>query len=241
MQAETLHCQSCGAAVSSESPVCAHCGARLASISCPACFGMMFVGMEFCPHCGVAGAEWQSSGSELPCPACAVPMLRGTLEQTTLHECGKCFGLWLNTATFERICRDAERQAAVLAAGGPASSSAVPLSPVRYRRCPVCHELMHRANFAQCSGVVVDVCREHGTWFDMNELQRIVQFIRRGGLDRARDRQRSALAEERRRLESARAGRPLEPALGGGASTDSSLLVDVVCFAGDLLGGWLTR
>jgi hypothetical protein len=32
---------------------------------------------------------------------------------------------------------------------------------------------MNRVNFAEYSGVVVDVCREHGTWFDADERQRI--------------------------------------------------------------------
>jgi Zn-finger nucleic acid-binding protein len=59
---------------------------------------------------------------------------------------------------------------------------------------------MHRVNFAQCSGVVVDVCREHGTWFDRDELMHIVQFIRAGGLELSRDRRRAELAEEERRV-----------------------------------------
>jgi len=237
-----LHCQSCGAAVSTESPVCAHCGARLASISCPSCFGMMFLGMKFCPHCGTAGAQWQSGDAEMHCPACDKPMLRGTLEQTTLHECGKCFGLWLDTVTFERICRDSEQQAAVLnAATNLGAASASPLQPVRYRRCPVCRELMHRVNFARCSGVVVDVCREHGSWFDMNELQRIVQFIRAGGVDRVRERQKLELAEERRRLESARKESSSCSAFEPPDALHTSLLTVVVGSAGGLLGQWLKR
>jgi Zn-finger nucleic acid-binding protein len=61
---------------------------------------------------------------------------------------------------------------------------------------------MNRINFARCSGVVVDVCRGHGTWFDREELSRIVEFIRGGGLDAARAREKAALEEERRHLES---------------------------------------
>jgi Zn-finger nucleic acid-binding protein len=61
---------------------------------------------------------------------------------------------------------------------------------------------MNRINFARCSGVVVDVCKGHGTWFDRDELSRIVEFIRGGGLDAARAREKAALEEERRQLES---------------------------------------
>lgn len=60
---------------------------------------------------------------------------------------------------------------------------------------------MNRINFARCSGVVVDICKGHGTWFDREELSRIVEFIRGGGLDAARSREKAALEEERRQLE----------------------------------------
>lgn len=60
---------------------------------------------------------------------------------------------------------------------------------------------MNRINFARCSGVVVDICKGHGTWFDREELSRIVEFIRGGGVDAARAREKAGLEEERRRLE----------------------------------------
>ena len=50
---------------------------------------------------------------------------------------------------------------------------------------------MNRINFAKCSGVVVDICKGHGTWFDAQELSAIVQFIRDGGLEVARQREKN--------------------------------------------------
>jgi len=239
MNAKTLHCYSCGAAVSSDRPKCAHCGARLASVSCPACFGMMFQGSKFCPHCGGLAAQWQGEDSKRPCPACQTSMLQGDLGGIRLQECGKCFGLWLDTATFERICRDAEQQAAVL--GSRISMGApVALGPVRYLRCPHCRDLMHRVNFARCSGVIVDVCRAHGTWFDTSELHRIVHFIRDGGMNRAREKEKADLADERRRLQAARTG--LDPA-GSSVSLstvhDFGLLTEVVVASAQLLTSFL--
>jgi Zn-finger nucleic acid-binding protein len=63
---------------------------------------------------------------------------------------------------------------------------------------------MRRVNFARCSGVVIDVCRAHGTWFDRDELHRIVLFIRTGGLELSRERQMAELERERHRLETKR-------------------------------------
>ena len=58
--------------------------------------------------------------------------------------------------------------------------------------------MMNRFNFANCSGVVLDACKPHGVWFDADELRRIVRFIRAGGLDLARAKERQELALERR-------------------------------------------
>lgn len=241
VKAQTLNCQSCGAGVSNDAVICGHCGARLLTISCPACFGMMFRGMKFCPHCGTPAAQWQSGDAGMLCPACEIPLLRGTLGQTALHECEKCFGIWLDAATFERICHEAEQQATTLPPATLGAPSAAKLQPVRYRRCPVCREMMHRINFAQSSGVVVDVCREHGTWFDLAELQRIVEFIRSGGLDRARERKKAELADAARRLEAARREGIRIEHEGFGGPIQAELLSLAVGSARGLLGDWLKR
>ena len=164
----------------------------------------MFLGSKFCPDCGSLAVDWQGDDSGKLCPSCQVSMLCGNIGATRLHECAKCFGIWLDTATFEQICRNSEQQAAVLGSAQTLPGGSAPLAPVRYVRCPECGELMRRMNFARCSGVVVDVCRKHGTWFDRDELHRIVLFIRTGGLELARERQMAELERERRRLDSKR-------------------------------------
>jgi Zn-finger nucleic acid-binding protein len=59
---------------------------------------------------------------------------------------------------------------------------------------------MNRVCFAHCSGVVVDVCKAHGTWFDKDELRRIVEFIRAGGLEQARADEIAELERKRQEL-----------------------------------------
>jgi Zn-finger nucleic acid-binding protein len=136
--------------------------------------------------------------------------------KTNLRECPKCEGIWADTASLKQICEDREEQAAVL---GDATSAAKPVNleeNIHYLRCPICSTFMNRVNFAHCSGVIVDVCRAHGTWFDKDELQRIVEFIRGGGMDRAREEE---MAELQRRREALRAAQ-----IGGGAMEPSPLL-----------------
>jgi Zn-finger nucleic acid-binding protein len=59
---------------------------------------------------------------------------------------------------------------------------------------------MNRSNFARSSGVIVDLCKQHGVWFDADELPKIIEFINGGGLERAREKERIAISEERARL-----------------------------------------
>ncbi len=42
---------------------------------------------------------------------------------------------------------------------------------------------MSRMNFGTRSGIILDVCRTHGTWFDRGELEAVLSFVREGGLE----------------------------------------------------------
>jgi len=122
--------------------------------------------------------------------------------QANLRECPRCEGIWAEAASLEQICADREKQAAVL---GMASTLSIPTAValeanIRYVPCPVCRKLMNRVNFAHCSKVVVDVCQQHGTWFDKDELRRIVEFIRSGGIEKSRTREVEELEQRRRQL-----------------------------------------
>jgi Zn-finger nucleic acid-binding protein len=63
---------------------------------------------------------------------------------------------------------------------------------------------MNRQNYGKRSGVIIDHCKEHGVWFDDQELERILAWIRRGGLalsqkrdvTEAKEIQRSAAASK---------------------------------------------
>ena len=140
-------------------------------------------------------AQAESAARPKPCPRCQVALQSIALGSVKLRQCPKCEGFWVDVETFNEICRDRERQAAVLGGASPPPARLdLTLDPVRYLHCPECHTLMNRVNFSGHSGVVIDACRGHGTWFDRNELQQIVEFIRAGGLDLARKRDLEQLA-----------------------------------------------
>jgi Zn-finger nucleic acid-binding protein len=205
MEAQTLKCPNCGAAISSDAPQCKYCESKLATIACASCFGMMFIGSRHCPHCGAVATEASAAElSKLKCPRCRIDMTAARLAGEQFHECERCGGVWLDVATFEHISASREEQAAVLGAASPAPAHAVDLanegSKIRYSPCPQCGQLMNRINFARCSGVIVDVCKGHGTWFDRDELRKIVEFIRGGGLELSREKEKRELEYEREQL-----------------------------------------
>ena len=202
MNVETLNCPMCGAATSTDALRCLYCESLLATISCPVCFGVMFFGSKHCPRCGAAADRHEGvNKSAWKCPRCQVEMQSVVIGQESVLECGTCFGLWLDVPSFEKICADREQQAAVLGTASPAPSTAVRKdSRVKYVPCPECLQLMNRVNFAHCSGVIVDLCKKHGIWFDLDELSHIVEFIRAGGLKASRSKEKAELEEERRKL-----------------------------------------
>ena len=55
--------------------------------------------------------------------------------------------------------------------------------PVRLRACPECRELMYRRNWGGHSGVIVDRCEDHGTWFDQGEVGKVHDYIEHGGIE----------------------------------------------------------
>jgi len=209
MTAETLNCPMCGASASSEATCCEHCGARLATVACPSCFGMNFQGAKYCSHCGarVDRAEVPGAAPQR-CPRCRVGMEAVAIGTSMLRECPRCQGIWAGTESLQQICADREQQGAVLgmAAPVPANQAVVIEENIRYVPCPVCQQLMNRINFAKCSHIVVDVCNQHGTWFDKDELRGIVEFIRGGGLEKARFKEKAELEAQKRALQAGLTG-----------------------------------
>src|SRR5687767_16026287 len=108
MDAASLRCPHCGAAADPTKPRCAYCKARLATISCPTCLAVMFDSAAFCQACGAkrARSERPADGK---CPGCRTAMTNVDVGDTTLLECAKCDGVWVDAETFERIVGAKER------------------------------------------------------------------------------------------------------------------------------------
>ncbi len=205
MKIEALNCPNCGAAVSDDSTTCAHCRSRLKTMSCGHCFETIFEGSNFCPLCGgkAVAPENLADRQAGKCPRCRERLAAIDVSGVRLDECERCAGVWCDIDTFETVCSEKEGQSAVLKRLSGRNEGDQP-AEIRYVPCPACGELMNRSNFAKISGVVIDTCKPHGVWFDAQELPRIIEFIRKGGLDLARNKEKLSISEERERLKQER-------------------------------------
>ena len=100
---------------------------------------------------------------------------------------------------------------------------------------------MNRKLFAAGAGVIVDVCRAHGTFFDAGELPAIIEFVMQGGLEKAQrkelERQREQLRRERAAVRDAQhdAARSHSHFAAGDTSGAAGALVDLLACCSALM------
>ncbi len=218
--ARSLTCSSCGAALQAAERACRSCGVTLLTRRCASCFDLSLAGDRNCRRCGVLLPEEAGGASDVrSCAACGAAMVRRRAASPEFEECDRCGSLWLSTQAPEQVATSAETRSLLRAFDHAAAEGAPPpdRAEVVYRKCPTCSKMMNRRSFALGSGVVLDVCREHGAHFDRGELTRIVAFIEGGGLERARRREAESLKHE---VSEARRQKALAARADGGAEID---------------------
>lgn len=197
-EARALRCPGCGGWLETGVRRCTYCSIAIAAVRCWRCFELAFAGSSSCAACGAKlGLEGDLGETERTCLSC--PGERLHLVEVGDHrveECMRCGAVFVGRDTLESLTRARE-----LDAGERVGEAVRPVAQasaeVRYRGCPACGVLMNRRNFGRRSGVIVDVCKEHGVWFDADELTAVLEFVARGGLVKQRQTQ---LEEAQRRL-----------------------------------------
>jgi Zn-finger nucleic acid-binding protein len=173
-------------------------------VRCAGCYHDNPPGSAQCAGCGhELGLEPIAEPDTLRCRDCDEPFVAFHAGTGVLRDCRRCGGQLVDHALLRDLLERQENQGR--------STPLLPRRPeavdvgVRYIRCPICGQHMNRKNFAGKSGVIVDICREHGTWLDRGELPRLLWFAASGGMERARQRQRDEAQRARRDAERARA------------------------------------
>ena len=158
--------------------LCPHCDVRLDDVRCQRCYSLQPPGAFACGRCAhPLELEPLLDATDAPCPACRRPLEVAPGGESGLHECPRCGGMFVSPEALAAIVVRAELGGALGEREGEiAAGRARMLGDVRYRMCPLCHSSMNRVAFGRASGVIVDVCKLHGTWFDAGELTRAVAF-----------------------------------------------------------------
>lgn len=142
-----------------------------------------------------------SCGAELPaaddddalapgpprCPRCGTALQRRRIDDIVIDECTSCLGVFLEHAAIKYVIDDTarERAQALLDALPRAALHPLPRTGEKmYVPCPVCQVVMNRRLYAAGSGIIIDVCRGHGTFFDAGELPRMIELVLAGGVDK---------------------------------------------------------
>jgi Zn-finger nucleic acid-binding protein len=258
--ATVVRCSACGAPRAEGSRTCQFCGAdftlheRDLDTVCPHCMALVSGRAKFCHHCGTALVPELVAGDQtkLDCPACGDPhqLTSRRIGDVTVLECERCAGLWLGNDVFENLAERASSDAAEIDRYfvSPQARPAKVDSPEerasqqwQYRHCPVCREMMYRRNYGRRSGVIIDLCKDHGVWFDADELPRILAWIRSGGMAKVEE-ERAAQAAREERVKRATIPQPKRYPIMGSPFGDPDGEPDVTF--GDFIGElvyWLFR
>ena len=105
------------------------------------------------------------------CPRCGSALGKHEISGIVLHACVDCGGAWMDNAASQRIVQSFEHST-VVAAHGLGREANKPVDTKELLECPECHGALERV-VPGGTKVEVDICREHGTWFDRHEIERI--------------------------------------------------------------------
>ncbi len=162
----TYKCQNCGAPI--EGIVCSYCHARNA-IDLKLAYPIYENPDRVCPNCDIL----------------LDTHLINEKKRLYIEKCKHCDGIFLDFGEIEEIMEQEiiksekyDLQKLNLIKNNPL----VREKTIRYKKCPECRKIMHRFNYQNRSGVIIDRCKEHGYWLDSGELRQIMEWAKLEGV-----------------------------------------------------------
>jgi Zn-finger nucleic acid-binding protein len=151
---------------------------------CTACAKPVNPKSRYCPHCGRENRIADAAVDPF-CPRCRIPLEPHDYRHNDAMLCPRCNGLWFDREEFNFLTSEREvyRDQAL-----PKSFQRPALQTESgYLPCVRCQTPMLKKNFQRISGVMIDICGDHGIWLDAGEMENIRSFIANGGLDKSQD------------------------------------------------------
>lgn len=114
----------------------------------------------------------------ISCPRCEIALKKARLGLI----CRKCDGCWLK---FDELDKALGAKDEELASWGLKNTLVPDKTSVDLSfsiSCPICTEKLRRFPYLVDSGVLVDVCKQHGMWLDDGELGAIRSYLQYTGV-----------------------------------------------------------
>ncbi|HEY5921522.1 MAG TPA: zf-TFIIB domain-containing protein, partial [Kofleriaceae bacterium] len=127
-----------------------------------------------CPRCG-------GLAQPRPCPRCTQPLEPLHILDLVIDTCNRCKGTFVDAAAKRLLAEhDHERAQELISTLAREAEQPVPeVDQTAIAHCPVCGVAMQRKLSATGAGVIIDLCRPHGTFFDAGEQLKIIRFVQR--------------------------------------------------------------
>jgi Zn-finger nucleic acid-binding protein len=164
--------------------------------NCKNCGAVLPVNNSVCEYCETRNfVDFKSSVSretfglsQRKCALCSTQMETINVGSETKHlpieKCNHCHSLFFDNGEIELMLE--------MHSGDPTSINRQRLHELcelamesaerkAYIPCPVCSQLMNRQLFGVKSSVVVDICHDHGLFFEPGEIRHLIEWKRAGG------------------------------------------------------------
>jgi Zn-finger nucleic acid-binding protein len=145
--------------------------------TCSRCGKEFNSGMRDCPFCGHPRPV-EVTREQPTCPRCTLPLESKPFRGQPVDVCPRCEGVWLDSGEFEILT--SERDVFADDTLPRHFVRTPPQGETAYLECVRCGRIMNRQNYRTISGVVIDVCPDHGVWLDREELTELRTFVATG-------------------------------------------------------------
>ncbi len=122
------------------------------------------------------------------CPHCVLPMDSVKILKDydiVIEQCPKCHGFFFDLGELKALIKIISKNENIdinrIDIGDFNLDNF--MGKIKYIKCPVCNDTMHRISFDNDSGVVYDYCAKHGIYLDSGELKQIIRYERSGKYD----------------------------------------------------------
>jgi len=126
----------------------------------------------------------KTTQSEHLCPICNISLIELENKIVTLEYCLQCDGILIEEELFEKLIKYKTTPTDNF---NPHYLRFIQDHPrdnrkkSQFHNCPICQEIMCTINYKKISGVLLDICEEHGIWLDGGELRQIIEWHEVGG------------------------------------------------------------